>query len=138
MSRTGRTEAVTRGDAQTLLEKAEAFLLVAELVLEAGEDDPALFSVSASLSVLGGIAASDAVCGVRLGVRSRGSDHRQAADLLEEVEPDGKNLARSLARVLDLKDGSQYAARVFTRERSEQALKHAQRLLAAARSALGR
>ena len=112
--------------------------MVAGMVIGEGAEDAALYSVSASLSVLGGIAASDVVCGVRLGVRSRGQDHRQAADLLDEVRPDGPDLAKSLVRVLDLKDGSQYAPRLLNRERAEQALRHAQHLLDAARAAIGR
>jgi hypothetical protein len=54
------------------------FADVADLVL--GEHVDTAPGVAAALSVLAGIAAADAACGAVLGRRSRGQDHRQAAD----------------------------------------------------------
>jgi hypothetical protein len=50
-------------------------------------------NVAAGLAVLAGVAASDAICCVRLGKRHRGEDHRGAATLLAEAVPDGRKLA---------------------------------------------
>ncbi|HEY2181049.1 MAG TPA: hypothetical protein VGH09_05185 [Solirubrobacteraceae bacterium] len=65
-------------------------------------------SVAASLAVLAGIAASDAACCKALGIRSHGQDDREAAVLLAKVEPDGKQAAASLRRLLSLKDEAHY------------------------------
>jgi hypothetical protein len=86
---------------------ARRFIEVAELVADEG-DDLEYSSPSAALAVLAGIAASDAACCRTLGRRSRGQDHRQAIDLLEQVEPGGKDAANSLRRLLDLKDEAHY------------------------------
>jgi hypothetical protein len=51
--------------------------------------------------VLAGIAASDAACCARLGVRARGQAHAEAVELLGTVEPGGTDMAkRSAARGL--------------------------------------
>src|ERR1700690_1142442 len=65
-------------------------------------------NVAAGLAVLAGIAASDAICCVRLGQRHRGDDHRGAAELLRSATPDGAELASTLLRLLDLKDAAHY------------------------------
>ena len=63
------------------LKHGKAFLAVAELVLgkrieaNADRDDINLSGVAAALSVLAGIAAADAACCHRLGMRSRGLAH---------------------------------------------------------------
>lgn len=69
-------------------------------------------NVAAALAVLAGIAATDAACCKALGVRSRGQDHRQAADLVEQIEPGGRDAAKALRRLLDHKDAAEYG---FTR-----------------------
>jgi hypothetical protein len=60
--------------------------------------------VAAGLAVLAGIAGSDAICASRLGPIHRGEDHRGAAALLEEATPDGKKLASTFLRLIDVKD----------------------------------
>ena len=64
----GRAEACGRREAQARLDQARAFLDVAKLVGEQ-DDDLATPNVAASLAVLAGIAASDAVCCAVLGRR---------------------------------------------------------------------
>ena len=66
---TSRTQGCNRGDALTRLAQAESFLLAAELIVDDDSDD-ATPSVAASLAVLAGIAASDATCCARHGVRA--------------------------------------------------------------------
>jgi hypothetical protein len=105
--RQGRTQTCAEGDARSRLRHAYKFAEVAELTAGQGEDVE-YASVAASLAVLAGIAAADAACCKALGRRARGGDHREAATLLANVEPGGKEAAASLGRLLSLKDEAQY------------------------------
>jgi hypothetical protein len=131
----GRTTACTRAQAATRLQHAEKFLEVAELVETEAETDPAMASVSASLAVLAGIAASDAACGASLGMRSRGQDHRQAADLLAHVAG-SHDAVRSLRRLLDLKDSAHYGVIHVGPTDLKTALRAARTILDCAQTAL--
>jgi hypothetical protein len=102
-----RTQECSENDARSRIGHARKFLEVAELVAGEGEDIE-YSSPSAALAVLAGIAASDAACCRALGRRSRGQNHRQAIDLLEQVEPGGRDAANSLRRLLGLKDEAHY------------------------------
>jgi hypothetical protein len=102
-----RTQECSERDARTRLSHARKFLEVAELVAGEGEDME-YSSPAASLAVLAGIAASDAACCKALGRRSRGKDHRQAIDLVEQVEPGGTEAGNALRRLLGLKDEAHY------------------------------
>jgi hypothetical protein len=126
----GRTEAFGRAQARTRLLQAEKFGEVADLVL--GEEVDTAPGVAAALCVLAGIAAADAVCGAVLGRRSRGQDHRQAADMLRDVAPDGARMAKALRDLLDLKDASHYAPVLLSRRQGQAALRRAQILIVAA------
>lgn len=105
--RPGRTQACGRPQAATRLAHAHKFFDTAELVATDIEDE-ANASVAASLAVLAGIAASDAACCARLGRRSRSQDHHDAERLLAEIVPKGRDAAKDLRRLLDLKDAAQY------------------------------
>src|SRR5438132_11832111 len=85
MARTeGRTQPCDRNAAKTRIAHARKFLEVAELVAsETGIEESK--SCAAALAVLAGIAAVDAACCAILGRRPRGQDHRQAADLVEQI-----------------------------------------------------
>jgi hypothetical protein len=87
------------------LADARKFLEVAELI----DDEPVKISsgVSASLAVLAGIAASDAACCAALGLRARGQDHNDAADVLERVAG-SSDAATALRRLLGLKNDGHY------------------------------
>jgi hypothetical protein len=102
-----RTQDCSAADALVRLRHARKFLEVAELVAGEG-DDVEYSSQAAALAVLAGIAASDAACCKALRRRSRGQDHRAAADLLEQVAPGGREAAKSLNRLLSLKDEAHY------------------------------
>lgn len=102
-----RTQECSERDARTRLGHARKFLEVAELVAGEGEEME-YSSPAASLAVLAGIAASDAACCKALGRRSRGQDHRQAIELVEQVEPGGKEAGNALRRLLGLKDEAHY------------------------------
>lgn len=74
-----------------------------------GEDSSPIYgSAAASLAILAGIAASDAACCRVLGQRSRSENHRDAENLLVQIEPGGKRAASDLRELLNLKDKAQY------------------------------
>lgn len=95
----GRTQKCTASDAKTRLSQARKFLEVASLLAHEA-DDMEYSSVAAAVAVLAGIAASDAACCKALGRRSRAQDHRQAVELVAQVEPGGSDAAKALRRVL--------------------------------------
>ncbi len=131
----GRTQACDRSDALNRLAQAEAFLLAAELVVDDDTDD-ATPSVAASLAVLAGIAASDAACCARLGVRARGQAHVEAVDVLSGVEPHGAGMAKDLQRLLNRKDDSQYGVAFVSASEASRMVGWAKRLLGQARKAV--
>lgn len=103
----GRTQTCGPPQARTRLAHAQKFLEVAELVATEREIEESA-SCAAALAVLAGIAASDAACCAVLRRRARGQDHMQAADLLEQIEPNGKAAARALRELIDLEDTAHY------------------------------
>lgn len=119
-----RAASCTAADARTRLRTARACLEVADLVLGERERDEYL-NVAAGLAVLAGIAASDAICCARLRSRHRGDDHRSAADLLRTATPDGASLARTLLRLLDLKDEAHYGVLVVAPRKARDAVRWA-------------
>lgn len=126
MVRTARSD---RGEAVVRQRTARAYLEVAELVL--GETSREEFlSVATGLAVLAGIAAADAICGLRLGKRHRGDDHRRAIDLLVGATPDGRALGNLLARLLDVKDEAHYGVSVVSATKARSAVRAAARLVA--------
>jgi hypothetical protein len=135
----GRTSACGPNEARTRLTSARAFVSVAELVY-AEPDDPVLphRGVAAALAVLGGIAASDAICCMRLGRVPRGDDHDQAVSILETAMPEGPRVKNDLLRLLGVKDKVHYQAILVSSSETEAAIKQARRLLAAAESAVAR
>lgn len=104
---TDHTQSCSPSDAVTRVRHARKFFEVAELIAGEGQEIE-YSSQAAALAVLAGVAASDAACCKALGRRSRGQDHRSAANLLEEVEPGGKQATKSLNRLLHLKDTAHY------------------------------
>jgi hypothetical protein len=105
-----------------------AYMETADLVIDQSAQSE-FANVAAGLSVLAGIAASDAICCVRLGKRYRGEDHRGAAALLEAAIPDGKTLAATLTRLLDVKDAAHYGAKLVERRTATYAVRWAARLI---------
>jgi 5,10-methenyltetrahydromethanopterin hydrogenase len=124
----GRIATCGTVEAATRLAHAHAFLEVADLVGDQ-EDELATPNVAASLAVLAGIAASDAVCCAALGQRARGQDHRQAADLLGEVVEIGEPMARDLRRLLAIKDDAHYGVLHVSQQRVTAAIRQAIRLV---------
>ena len=125
---TARTQPCSVAQAKTRLEHARKFLEVASLTAgEAG--DVEYSSAAAALAVLAGIAASDAACCAALGRRSRGQDHRQAAGLVEQVEPGGVQAAKALRRLLSLKDEAHYGLFDVSGQDLQAALRQAKALV---------
>lgn len=135
-----RTARCTPADAKKRASiAAVAYLEAAEWILQERSDLKAEnLSVAAGTAVLAGIAASDAICGRRLGEYHRGDDHRAAIDLLRLAVPDGRQLSMKLQRLLDVKDEAHYGIYfVSTREASE-AIKAARMLVGRALSEVQR
>jgi hypothetical protein len=130
-----RTQACSPEQARRRLEDARKFLDVAELV----DDEPLRISsgVSASLAVLAGIAASDAACCAALGIRSRGQDHNEAAEILERVAG-SHDAVLALRRLLGLKNDAQYGLISVTATKRNSALRQARKLVDFAQSVIVR
>lgn len=138
MSPRGRTRTQVCGpaDARTRLVSAQSFLEVAQLVDD--EADPALGSVTASLAVSAGVAASDAACCSALGRRSRGEDHHDAEALLAAIVPGGKDAATALRRRIQRKDKAQYGMVLPSGDDVKITVRPAVRLLEFAKAVLAR
>ena len=127
-----RQAACGPGEARERRQYAEQQLALAEV----GEPWPTAVErkASGSCAVLAGIAAADAICCQRLGRRSRGQDHRTAADLLRRVTPEGEHLGKDLDTVLADKDAMQYGTALVTATRHLRLLRATRRLVHAARA----
>jgi hypothetical protein len=132
-----RTQPCSAADAASRLRHARKFIEVAELIAGEGEDIE-YSSQAAALAVLAGIAASDAACCKALGRRSRGQDHRVAVDLVQTIAPRGKQAARSLGRLLNLKDQAHYGLFDVGGQALETALRQANDLVSFAEMILQR
>lgn len=133
MARSSRTQPCGREAATSRLAQAEAFLLAAELAID-DATETATPSVAASLAVLAGIAASDAACCARLGLRPRGQAHEEAVPLLATVRPHGTAMSKDLQRLLARKDSAQYGLTIVGAGEAAKMVGWAQRLVAAART----
>jgi hypothetical protein len=123
-----RTAKCGAADARSRLRAARAYPEVAALVLDERDRDEYL-NVSAGLAVLADIAASGSICCARLRSRHRGDDHRGAADLLRRATPDGRELAVTLLRLLDLKDEAHYGVLVVAARKARDAHRWTARLV---------
>lgn len=114
---------------------AREYLLLAELV--AAEDRQFAHNAAAGNAVLAAIAASDAICCLRLGRYHAGEDHRAAARLLGQVRPSGPELAKQLTRVLSVKDQVHYSGDPIPESRMVGVLRSTARLVETAERILG-
>lgn len=132
-----KVQPCSKADATTRLRHARSFLEVALLVAGEGEDLD-YSSPSAALAVLAGIAACDAACCTALGRRARGQDHREAAALVDQIEPGGDRAAASLRRLLSLKDEAHYGLFDVGGQQLKSALRQAGDLIEFAQGVLRR
>jgi hypothetical protein len=124
----GRTQPGGPEQARTRLRTARAYIEVADLVIEE-EGRSEMPGVAAGLAVLAGIAGADAICAIRLGEIHRGDDHRSASALLAGAVPDGKRLAATFSRLIDLKDEAHYGLSVLAPKRAKDALRWARQIV---------
>lgn len=124
----GRSEAAQRARV------ARAYLETAEVAKD--ESERGYANVAVGNAVLAGIAASDAICCLRLGRRSRAQDHQAAATLLRSVEPGGRRLAGDLSTLLTVKDLAHYGEGFVNPAKLKSALRAAERLVSSAEEAL--
>lgn len=85
------------------------------------------------------ISSADAICVHKLGKRSAGQSHVQAASLLAGIRPETEELRQAvkhLANLVGVKTDAEYGERLSTQREAENALKHAERLLSIARMIL--
>jgi hypothetical protein len=137
MAKHVRTRGASLQDARGRLRSAQAYLEVADLVLD--EQSRAEFrGVAAGLAVLAGVAASDAICARRLGQIHRGDDHRAASALLEQSTPDGAKLAATFLRLIDIKDEAHYGAIVVAPRKARDSVRWSRQLVERARQELER
>ena len=115
-----------------MLERSRSLVDAARLVV--GDDE--FQGVAAALTVLAGIAASDAACCAVLARRHRGPDHRGAVELLVGIEPRGRRMAKDLQRLLDRKDDAHYGVIRVAVGQERKMIEWAERLLADARAAV--
>ncbi len=132
-----RARTCNRDDAEARLKQARKFLEVAEVAASEG-DDPAGADVAASNAILAAIAASDAACCAALGRRSRGESHVDAAVLLEQIVPGGKDAANSFRRLISVKDVADYGIESVSGKKLESVLKQAGALVAFAEDIMRR
>jgi len=128
---TGRVTTCTPAEARSRRAQARAFLDAAELVLTEDQHEA---HVAAALAVLAGIAAADAICGIRLGMWSRGQDHEQAVRLLRDVALNDAALPSKLARLLADKDATHYSPNLITIAKAKTLVRYASSLLEEAES----
>lgn len=125
----GMAVAGTSDAAASKLEKAAEFLLMAEFALD-GE----CFDAATSLAVSSGVNSGDALCLARLGVLPAGQDHDDAARLLRK---NGFGQASTLlGRLLGVKSKAQYSVARCVKGDAENAVKRAERMLAAVRTSI--
>lgn len=117
-----------RGDAANRRRIAEKYLEVAQLA--ATESGAAINNVVVGVSVLAGIAASDAICLAARGERSSEPDHVAAIAVLRKVDP---ALADELSKLVALKPGAHYGTSFISDEDRTRALRAAGKLVLEAR-----
>ena len=134
----GRTQACSETQARQRLEHARRFIVVAELT--ADEDDPGVEygSVTVSIAILAGIAAADAACCQELGKRSRSENHHDAEALLEQITPGGKQAARQLRELINVKDTAHYGFINTSLPQLKRSLRQAKQLVEFAEEVLRR
>ncbi|KQS09034.1 hypothetical protein ASG04_09060 [Curtobacterium sp. Leaf183] len=95
-------------DVRVRRDDARSFLETARLLVES--DVQADWKTAGSNAVLGGIAASDAICGAVLGEHHNGEDHREAKRLLDRATSPDTTPGVNLKRLVDEKTNYQYSS----------------------------
>jgi hypothetical protein len=138
VAKLSRSAPCGKPEARTRFSQAEKFLEVAELVESealAGLE-PASASVAAALAILAGIAASDAACCAKLGMRSRGDDHQQAQAFLKQITSDGAKAASHLSELISKKDTAHYGVINISQTELKKLMRRAQFMVEFAKAAV--
>ena len=90
-------------EARLYLAKAREFLEAAQVNIELD-----LFNAATSNAVTSGINAKDAICSKVTGRTGKSDDHSTAVNELSRSGPDGKSVAPTFHRFLNLKQKAQY------------------------------
>jgi hypothetical protein len=130
---TPRTRRCDEATISGRLRKAEQFLDAAETIRDFADDERDIGDALVTLCVHAGIAAADVLCCVALGEHAQGEDHNEALDLLGRVRPDGPEFAKSLRPLLGMKTRAGYSHRAASSDDRKRALRHATKLVRAAR-----
>lgn len=115
-------ESVRRGR----LAKAQQFKAVADDALALADDEKDIADAVVTLLVHAGIAASDAICAKALHEHAKGENHKDAATLLQTVNPEA---ARHLLRLLGMKTRAGYGHDPVNKTQLEQAARSAATLI---------
>ncbi|HEY5815846.1 MAG TPA: hypothetical protein VIS95_05840 [Solirubrobacterales bacterium] len=124
-----RTQECGEPQAHQRLTHAKSFLDVAELTADVNDPNLEYGSVAASVAILAGIAATDAVCCHVLGRRSRSDNHHDAEDLLREITGGGKQAAGQLRKLITLKDAAHYGFISVSASQLKQSIRQTQHLV---------
>ena len=125
-----RDRPMDRHEVDVRARHARSYLQAAQLVHDLGDDADVdtVTTVVASLAVLSGIAAADAICGRSLGRRSASTSHGDAVALLATVTG-GKPLSNDLSRLVTAKTNVHYSSMLITAATAEDLLSYARRLV---------
>lgn len=126
------TVRVTRAAAIAHCNQAEEYLRAAEHSLQIGD-----LNAAAGTAIDAGINAADAVAGINLGRRWKGT-HDQASRFVAGAGVDGRDVAKELRRLLPLKTQSHYSAESVSRAKARTCVDAAGRAVAVARRVVSR
>ena len=135
MVKTSTTETCGRPQARARLAQAKKFVEVATMCLDDASDEWTA-SAAAALAVLAGIAASDAVCCIKLKERSRGQNHHDAEKLLQTISPNGRNMSQNLTKLINEKDNAHYGTLIVGQTKAKSMVRWANSLIQAADEAM--
>jgi hypothetical protein len=135
VKKTSAREACGRPEARARLAQAKKFVEVAAMCLDDASDEWTA-SAAAALCVLAGIAASDAVCWVKLKERSRGQNHHDAEKLLQTISPNGRNMSQNLMKLINEKDNAHYGTMIVGQNKAKSMLRWANNLIQSADEAM--
>jgi hypothetical protein len=96
--------------------------------------DAAARTTAGGLFVKSAIAAADAACCEALGRRSRSDNHRDAAKLLAQITPNGKEAATAFGRLIAHKDHVDYGLTAVSTADLKRLQRNAEKLLEFAES----
>lgn len=122
-----RTRSAEKVYAKNYLKRAEECKNSMNIALTSGEWNSCVIN-----AIHCAIAAADAFCIFKLGIRNAGERHADAIALFLSIDRNDAEIKRNanhLSRLLDIKTNAEYGERLLNRKDSNEASKHAERLL---------